>query len=48
VENIRKNITWMEEPIDQNFLKEVLDILKPIQNRTWPSGNLEYIENAIK
>lgn len=48
VENIGKNITWMEEPIDQDLLKEVLDILKPIQNRTWPSGNLEYVENAIK
>jgi L-galactose dehydrogenase len=47
VENIKKNIAWTEEPIDQDLLKEVLDILKPIHNKTWTSGESEYADNAI-
>lgn len=46
-ENIKKNITWTGEPIDHALLKEVLNILKPIHNKTWPSGNSEYVDNAI-
>ncbi|MBI1389777.1 MAG: aldo/keto reductase [bacterium] len=40
-ENIRKNIEWMNEPIDETLLAEVRDILKPIQDQTWPSGRTE-------
>ncbi|HLU22808.1 MAG TPA: aldo/keto reductase [Bacillaceae bacterium] len=42
VENIRNNIAWAEEPIDENLLKEVLKILQPIHNKTWPSGNSDW------
>lgn len=40
--NIRKNIEWTEDPIDEQLLAEVLEILKPIHNATWPSGHPEY------
>jgi L-galactose dehydrogenase len=41
VENVKKNINWTSEPIDEELLNNVLDILKPIHNKTWPSGNAE-------
>lgn len=37
-ENIRNNIKWTEEPMDEQLLAEVRDILKPIDGATWPSG----------
>ena len=40
-ENIRKNIEWIEEPIDEEFLDNVLDLLNPIHNKTWPIGRPE-------
>ncbi|WP_314000174.1 aldo/keto reductase [uncultured Paenibacillus sp.] len=43
--NIRKNAEWTDEPMDGALLKEVLDILAPIHNRTWVSGRPEYNEN---
>ncbi|WEG11083.1 aldo/keto reductase [Pullulanibacillus sp. KACC 23026] len=42
VENITKNVKWADETIDEELLEMVLDILKPIHNKTWPSGKLEY------
>jgi L-galactose dehydrogenase len=39
--NIEKNIKWLESPLDQELLAEVLAILKPVHNQTWPSGRLE-------
>ncbi|WP_284646114.1 aldo/keto reductase [Paenibacillus silviterrae] len=43
-ENITKNIEWANEPMDQALLEEVLAILEPIRNKTWPSGQPEYNE----
>ena len=40
-QNIEKNIKWLESPLDQALLAEVLTILKPIHNRSWPSGRPE-------
>ena len=40
-ENINRNIDWIEEPMDEDLLQEVQEILKPIQNKTWPSGRPE-------
>jgi aryl-alcohol dehydrogenase-like predicted oxidoreductase len=40
-DNIRKNIAWADEPIDAELLRQVLDILRPIHNITWPSGRPE-------
>ncbi len=40
-DNMQKNIEWVEEAIDEEFLNEVLEILKPIHNKTWPSGRAE-------
>lgn len=41
-DNIRNNILWTEEPMDELLLKEVLEILKPIDGATWPSGRPEW------
>ncbi|GAS80610.1 aldo/keto reductase [Paenibacillus amylolyticus] len=40
--NIINNATWIEEPIDQSLLEEVLRILAPLHNETWSSGRPEY------
>ncbi|GAE94356.1 oxidoreductase [Gracilibacillus boraciitolerans JCM 21714] len=42
IKNITKNIKWTEEPIDEEILEGVLDILQPIHNKTWQSGNPEW------
>ena len=39
--NIEKNVRWIEEPINQSLLDEVLAILEPIHNKTWPGGRPE-------
>jgi L-galactose dehydrogenase len=39
--NLRKNAAWIEQPIDRDLLAEVLAILAPIHNCTWPSGRPE-------
>ncbi|MGG1516678.1 aldo/keto reductase [Paenibacillus oryzisoli] len=44
-DNILKNIGWLEEPLDQTLLAEVLAILAPIRNTTWASGLPEYQES---
>ncbi|CAM4499303.1 aryl-alcohol dehydrogenase-like predicted oxidoreductase [Paenibacillus endophyticus] len=41
-DNIRKNIEWTDEPIDEALLSEVLAILEPVRNRSWISGLQEY------
>ena len=38
---ILQNIHEIEEPLDEALLAEVLEILKPVHNVTWPSGKLE-------
>ena len=40
-DNMKRNIEWIEEPINENLLNEVLEILNPIHNKTWPSGRPE-------
>lgn len=41
LDNIRKNVRWIEEPLDDGLLAEVQEILRPIMNKTWPSGREE-------
>lgn len=38
VENIKRNVQWMDEGIDDELLQSVLEILKPVINKTWNSG----------
>jgi len=40
-ENIASNVAWAAEPIDQQLLNEVLEILKPVHNVTWQQGRPE-------
>ncbi|MNC21341.1 Pyridoxal 4-dehydrogenase [compost metagenome] len=42
--NIRNNILWTEEPVNEQLLEEVLDILKPVDGATWTSGRAEWNE----
>lgn len=44
-DNIRNNAAWTDEPVDQELLQEVLEILAPIHNQTWISGRPEYNEH---
>jgi L-galactose dehydrogenase len=39
--NVEKNVRWIEMPLDQALLGEVLKILEPIHNETWPQGRPE-------
>jgi len=36
--NIQRNIQALSEPMDKQLLVDVLEILKPVHNLTWPSG----------
>ena len=40
-ENLRKNVAWIEEPLDQELLAEVREILAPVDGITWPEGRPE-------
>lgn len=40
-EQVTNNIQWAEEPIDQELLAGVAEILAPVHNQTWPSGRPE-------
>ena len=37
-DNIKKNVRWIEEPLDEELLAEVEAILSPIKDHSWPSG----------
>lgn len=45
--NIVRNAEWTDEPMDEELLDEVLDILRPIHNQTWVSGLPQYNENIL-
>lgn len=36
--NVERNLQWIAQPIDRALLDEVLEILSPIHDVTWPSG----------
>ena len=36
--NIRKNVAYIDEPIDLELMSTVLDLLKPIQNHNFTRG----------
>jgi L-galactose dehydrogenase len=40
-ENMRKNIEAISRPLDRTLLTEVLAMLEPVHNLTWPSGRPE-------
>jgi aryl-alcohol dehydrogenase-like predicted oxidoreductase len=40
-ENLKKNVQWAEAPADQALVDEVLQMLAPVHNKTWPSGRPE-------
>jgi L-galactose dehydrogenase len=40
--NIRDNVAFVEEPIDENLLSEILNLLKPIHNFNYTRGRHEY------
>lgn len=40
-ENMRKNVEWIAEPLDEELLAGVLAILQPIHNEVWSVGRPE-------
>ncbi|WP_168123713.1 aldo/keto reductase [Paenibacillus sp. HB172176] len=40
--NIRNNVHWLEQPVDEELLREVQRILEPVKDWTWPSGRGEF------
>jgi L-galactose dehydrogenase len=40
-EEVARSIAWLQEPIDQELLREVRALLQSIQDQTWPSGLAE-------
>ena len=34
-DSVRRNVAWSNEPIDDELLKEVRDILLPVSNQNW-------------
>lgn len=44
-DNITRNTAWIDEPMDEELLQEILAILEPIHNETWISGLPQYNEN---
>ncbi|MFW6039039.1 MAG: aldo/keto reductase [bacterium] len=40
-QKVETNLACMDEPIDEQLLAEVLQILEPVHNVTWPSGRAE-------
>jgi aryl-alcohol dehydrogenase-like predicted oxidoreductase len=40
-ENLRRNVGWIEEPMDEELLLQVQKLLKPVKNETWLSGKPE-------
>jgi aryl-alcohol dehydrogenase-like predicted oxidoreductase len=44
-DNIANNARWIDEPIDEELLRDVLELLEPVRNVTWVSGRPEYNVN---
>ena len=40
-EQIEENVRWLQEPIDEELLREVEAILAPVKDQSWPSGRAE-------
>lgn len=40
-EEVRKNVEWASAPLDEELLREVLDILAPVHNHSWIQGRIE-------
>lgn len=45
--NLKKNVKWIESAPDQDLLAEVQEIMKPILNKTWPSGRPENNQEGV-
>lgn len=46
-QNIRDNIAYAEEPMDQNLLAEVMEILKPVRNHNFTRGRPEHRDALV-
>jgi L-galactose dehydrogenase len=40
-DNLKKNVQWLDEPMDQELYAQVCAILEPVRNQTWLSGRPE-------
>ncbi|RUS45682.1 aldo/keto reductase [Cohnella sp. AR92] len=46
-DNIVRNARWVDEPMDEELLNDILEVLEPVQGRTWVSGLPRYNENIL-
>jgi len=40
-QEVEQNVAWLQQPQDTALQAEVLEILRPVHNVSWPSGNSE-------
>ena len=40
-DNVRQNVAWLEEPLDESLLREVREILGPVLDKPWVVGRPE-------
>jgi L-galactose dehydrogenase len=40
-DNMRRNVEWLDAPYDEQMVKEVMEILAPIKDKTWITGHPE-------
>jgi L-galactose dehydrogenase len=46
-ENIRKNVAYLEEPVDHELMAKVLEILRPIHNHNFTRGRPEHRDEIV-
>ena len=37
-DRMKQNVAWLDEPIDEELLQDVRQLLEPIKDRPWESG----------
>ena len=40
-EEVRRDVRWITEPVDDDLLRAVEECLEPVRDRSWPSGRPE-------
>ena len=40
-EEIERNVCWINEPLDEELLRAVEEIVAPVKDQSWPSGHAE-------
>ncbi|MEV6643809.1 aldo/keto reductase [Amycolatopsis sp. NPDC051371] len=46
-EEVRRDVRWLTEPVDDDLLREVEKCLGPVRDRSWPTGRPENQEPGV-